>query len=119
MPLRYLFGPVTAEFAEQHLHDPRRSGDCLAFGYGGSLHPAVQGERLPWLGRLARFAERYRVVIRGGVFGDDYRALLRRARVVFNRSVRGEANRRAFEALAGGALLFQEAENRELPGLLA
>ena len=50
-----------------------------------------------------------------GVFGDDYRDLLCRARVVFNRSVRGECNRRAFEAAACGALLFQERGNAETP----
>lgn len=50
-----------------------------------------------------------------GVFGDDYRELLRRARVAFNRSIRGECNRRAFEAAAAGAMLFQEAGNREVP----
>jgi hypothetical protein len=38
---------------------------------------------------------------------------LQRARIVFNRSIRGEANRRAFEAVAAGALLFQEKDNRE------
>jgi hypothetical protein len=81
----------------------------------GNLHPAVQRERLAWLGRLARLTDRWKVVIAGGVFGADYRALLARARVVFNRSIRGECNLRAFEAAAAGALLFQEAENREAP----
>jgi GT2 family glycosyltransferase/predicted Zn-dependent protease len=80
----------------------------------GNLHGAVQRERLRWLGRLARLGERHRVVIRTGVFGADYRALLRRARVAFNRSIRGECNQRAFEAAACGALLFQEAGNREV-----
>jgi glycosyltransferase involved in cell wall biosynthesis len=37
---------------------------------------------------------------------------------VFNRSVRGECNMRVFEALASGALLFQEEENAEVPSLL-
>ncbi len=80
----------------------------------GNLHAAVQRERLPWLGRLARLSERWKVVITAGVFGDGYRALLARARVVFNRSIRGECNLRAMEAAAAGALLFQEADNREV-----
>jgi glycosyltransferase involved in cell wall biosynthesis len=80
----------------------------------GNLHPAVQRERLAWLGRLARLGERWKVVIATGVFGEEYRALLGRARVVFNRSLRGECNVRAMEAAAAGALLFQEAENREV-----
>src|SRR5262249_38900735 len=66
----------------------------------GNLHPAVQRERQPWLGRVARLAARRNVVIASGVFGDAYRALLRRAKIVFNRSARGEANMRCFEAAA-------------------
>jgi hypothetical protein len=80
----------------------------------GNLSPAVQRERLPWLARLARLGARRRVVIATGVFGDAYQALLARARVVFNRSIRGECNRRVFEAAGAGALLFQEASNREV-----
>jgi GT2 family glycosyltransferase/Flp pilus assembly protein TadD len=80
----------------------------------GNFHPAVQRERLAWLGRLAGLTERWRVVLTTGVFGTEYRQLLRRARVVFNRSIRGECNRRTFEAAAAGALLFQEADNREI-----
>src|SRR5262245_29222733 len=233
MPRRYLFGPVTAEFAEQHLHKQRRSGECLAFDaegktdlaigltdtwddvcqrlpagwrpdfialflryttiplnlwtasvplvglasdwnllwhayrnqlascdliltdtagvdafkrqglkhacfanlYGcgrafleepvetqrdidilfvGNLHPAVQRQRLAWSGRISRLAARFQVAIRTGVFGADYRQLLRRAKIVFNRSIRDECNQRVFEALASGALLFQEAGNREV-----
>jgi glycosyltransferase involved in cell wall biosynthesis/Tfp pilus assembly protein PilF len=80
----------------------------------GNLQPAVQRERLSWLGRLARLGERWRVAIHTNIYGPDYRCLLRRARIVFNRSIRGECNRRVFEAAAQGALLFQEAENREV-----
>src|SRR5262249_4357672 len=81
----------------------------------GNVNPAVQRERLSWLARLARLADCRHVVLATGVFGDDYRRLLRRARIAFNRSIRGECNQRAFEAAAAGALLFQEADNRELP----
>jgi len=80
----------------------------------GNLNPAVQRQRLPWLGRLAQLSERHRVVIQQGVFGDSYRELMGRAKIVFNRSIRGEVNKRTFEAPAAGALLFQEVENREI-----
>ncbi|HEX4609185.1 MAG TPA: glycosyltransferase, partial [Urbifossiella sp.] len=84
----------------------------------GNLNPAVQAERMPWLGRLARLPGR-RVVIRTGVYGAEYRALLRRAKIVFNRSVRGECNQRVFEAAGAGAVVFQEAGNREVPAVFA
>jgi len=80
----------------------------------GNLHPAAQGERLPWLERVARLGERWNVQIHSGVFGEAYWKLMRRARIVFNRSVRGECNKRAFEAAAAGAMLSQERENIEI-----
>src|SRR5262249_44746306 len=85
----------------------------------GNLQPAVQRLRLPWLGRLARLAERFRVRVATNVFGDAYRALLRRARVVLNRSVRGECNARAVEAAACGALVFNERGNDDVGRLFA
>ena len=35
----------------------------------GNLHPAVQRERLPWLARLAKLADRRNVVISNGDLG--------------------------------------------------
>src|SRR5262249_1952570 len=61
---------------------------------------------------LARLAGRWRVAIRTGLRRQDYQALLRQARIVFNHSRHGECNRRVFESVAAGALLFQEAGNR-------
>jgi GT2 family glycosyltransferase/Tfp pilus assembly protein PilF len=84
----------------------------------GNLQPAVQRERLRWLGRLARLADHRRVEIHSGVFGSAYRDLLGRSRIVFNRSIRGECNRRVFEAATAGALLFQEEGNLEVPAYL-
>ncbi len=80
----------------------------------GNFNPAVQRERLPWFARLARLASRRRIMLTTGVFGDDYRRLLARARIVFNFSIRGECNLRVFESAAAGALLFQESGNREV-----
>jgi GT2 family glycosyltransferase/predicted Zn-dependent protease len=103
------------DFLEHPWPDADRPIHCL---FIGNLHRAIHRSRLAWLGRLARLAGRWRVVIATGVFGEDYRALLSRARVVFNRSVRGECNQRTFEAVAAGALLFQEASNREVHSYL-
>src|SRR5262249_31665500 len=33
MTRRYLFGPITADFAAQNLQGPRARGECLTFGY--------------------------------------------------------------------------------------
>ena len=38
---RYLFGPVSASFAEQNLGSQRRDGNCLAFGAEPGLEPTV------------------------------------------------------------------------------
>src|SRR5262249_14508916 len=61
----------------------------------GDINPHTRGRRLPWLGRIAALADRFRVLITAGVFGAEYRALLRRAKLVFNRSSRGACNLRA------------------------
>jgi GT2 family glycosyltransferase/predicted Zn-dependent protease len=105
-----LFG-CAPDYVNHPWPDVQRDIDIL---FVGNLHPAVQNERLPWVARLAGLADRYRVVIREGIFGDEYRNLLARSRIVFNRSIRGECNKRVFEAAAAGALLFQEADNREI-----
>jgi glycosyltransferase involved in cell wall biosynthesis/predicted Zn-dependent protease len=109
-----LFG-LERGFLEEPIGEGPRDIDIL---FVGNVQPAVQRERLPWLARLARLGERWRVAIQTNIHGPDYRALLRRARIVFNRSIRGECNRRAFEAASQGALLFQEADNREVAAYL-
>src|SRR6266540_4048232 len=45
-------------------------------GLIGNLSPFVQRERVPWLARVARLSEKYRVRIAGGVFNEDYTRLL-------------------------------------------
>ena len=84
----------------------------------GNFNPAVQRERLAWVARLAALRPRWNVVVASGVFDDEYRRLLARSRIAFNRGIRGECNCRVAEAIAAGALLFQERDNREVPMLL-
>lgn len=105
-----LFGLEQA-FLDYDLATVERDIDVL---FVGNLHVAVQAERLPWLARLAQLGQRWNVQIVSGVFGAEYRRLLRRAKIVFNRSIRGECNKRVFEAAWAGALLFQEADNAEI-----
>jgi GT2 family glycosyltransferase/Flp pilus assembly protein TadD len=105
-----LFG-TEADYLSAPAANGQRDLDVL---FVGNMHPAVQSDRLSWLGRVARLSGRWNVAIYTGIWGADYRALLARAKIVFNRSIRGEANRRAFESTASGALLLQEEGNREL-----
>src|SRR5262249_28482204 len=109
-------GPSYLDLSAPPAARPERTRD-IDILFVGNLNPAVQRERLPWLARLARLAERYRVLIEAGVPSAAYRDLLCRARIVFNYSARGASNPRAFEAAACSALLFQEAGNREVPAL--
>ena len=110
-----LFG-LSRDFAEHAWPDQPRDIDIL---FVGNFHPVVQQERLPWIAGLARLGYRWRVAIRQGVFGAEYRDLLSRARIVFNRSLRSEANKRAFETLAAGAAaLSRKPTDREIPELL-
>jgi GT2 family glycosyltransferase len=99
------------EFLNQSEPEGPRDIDVL---FVGNLSATVQGSRLPWLARIAQLADRHSVVIATRTFGDEYRDLLGRSKIAFNRSIRGECNKRTFEAPAMGCLLFQEAENREV-----
>ncbi len=86
----------------------------------GNLNPQVQGDRVPWLERLARLKERgVRVEIATGVFNEEYGRILARSKIGFNRSIRREMNLRAFEVCASGALLLMERENLEVREYLA
>src|SRR5262249_37155358 len=105
-----LFG-LGRDFFEQPGSGLPRDIDIL---FIGNLAEPIQRDRLSWLGRLARLRSRWNVQIGTGIEGADYYRHLRRARVVFNLSIRGEANKRAFEACCG-ALLFQEDTNQETP----
>ncbi len=83
----------------------------------GSFNHEVQHERSRWIARVARMSDRFRVCITTNVYGDDYVRLMNRARIVFNRSIRGELNMRAYEAAACGALMFYERGNPEIETL--
>jgi tetratricopeptide (TPR) repeat protein len=83
----------------------------------GNFNHDVQRERAKWLARVARLSKRYRVLLTTNVYGEEYVHLMNRAKIVFNRSIRGEINMRVYEAAACGALLFYERENAEIEEL--
>ncbi len=83
----------------------------------GNLNHEVQHRRAPLLARIARLARNHNVLVATGVYGPDYTSLMNRAKIVFNHSIRGEANMRAFEGPACGALTFNETGNEELTSL--
>ncbi len=85
----------------------------------GSFNHDVQQERARWLGRLAKLSRKYKICMTQGVYGEEYTRLLNRAKIVFNRSIGGGINMRAYEAPACGALLFYERENPEIREVFA
>ncbi len=93
------------------LQNSERDVDILMIG---NFNHAVQQERALWLARVARLADRHNVVLTSGLYGEDYARMMNRAKIVFNRSIRGELNMRAYEAPACGALLFYERGNAEI-----
>ena len=111
-------GPAHAAALAQTSEAAAQGKRDLDVLFVGNLHPGVHRERNTWLGRLAQLSSRFQIAIRSGVFRDEYRSLLKRAKIVFNYSAPGECNRRVFEAIAGGALLLQERDNAEVAALL-
>jgi tetratricopeptide (TPR) repeat protein len=112
------YSPLWAFDPETHRRMPGVHRD-LDIVMVGSFNHAVQWERSRWLARVARLSTRHNVVVTGGVYGEEYVRLMNRAKIVFNRSIRGELNMRTFEATACGALLFYERENPEIRDLFA
>jgi len=80
----------------------------------GNVNPNIQKERLQFLKRLFDISHKLRVRVETGLFGDEYVNALCSAKVVFNRSIRGEANMRVFEALASETVIFLESTNQEI-----
>ncbi len=110
------FGVSESWFENAPLPQAKREIDVC---FVGSLNPPVQRTCLSWLGRLAKLASPHRKVrIAQGIVGDQYRTLLRQAKIVFNLSIRGEFNLRVGEACSSGALLLQETWNTEVPKYL-
>ncbi|HQK47414.1 MAG TPA: glycosyltransferase [Syntrophorhabdaceae bacterium] len=72
----------------------------------GNLNRAIQQEREQYLYRLARLGKHIKVKITTGIFGGEFAKLLSSARIVFNRSIRDEANMRFFEAAGCGSTVM-------------
>lgn len=99
------------DFLEATWPEQPRDIDVL---FVGNFNTPVQRERLALLGRIAPLGQKRKVLFATNIYGEDYRKLLARTRIVFNRGIRSEWNLRVTEALAAGALLFQEEDNREV-----
>ncbi len=110
-----LYGLTKDHLEDVPVSDAKRDVDVV---FVGNMHPSIHAVRLPLLARLGSLVDRHRIVITSCVFGEAYRKLLRRSKLAFNYSVRGECNLRALEAAAAGAVLLQEADNREVPQYL-
>jgi tetratricopeptide (TPR) repeat protein len=109
-----LAGYPVGLFQEKPVHEDR-DVDLL---FIANLNPAVQRERMRWLSHLATLGRRWKVVVRTGVFGEEYSRWLTRARIVFNHLRPGAGFRRVFEGAAAGALVLQEAGDGRLEALL-
>lgn len=121
-------GYENVEFWPMYAHDPVLSRvipgveKVWDIGMVGNLSAAVQRERTPWLARVARLANRYRVRIAGGVFNEEYARMINATKITFNHAFKvslnqtlpGAMNMRCYEAAACGSLLFCDEENQEI-----
>ena len=103
-----LFGHDPAGF---HFQGKPRNLDV---SFCGNLNIGLHRDRNRLLARLAKWG-RGRPVHLGQAFGEAYVDVLNRSRLVFNYSIRGEANMRLYEAMACGAVPLVEASNLEVP----
>lgn len=80
----------------------------------GTVNNDIHRKREKFLYRLARMADKYKVKIFTGVYGDEYIKVLNQTKIAFNYGIRREVNMRSFEAPSCGALLFMEETNLEV-----
>ena len=93
----------------------KRTYDLLMIG---NFNFEIQKEREAWIKRIALLNSKYNIQLLSNIFGEEYPILYNQAKIIFNRSIRGEMNQRSFEATANGALLFFEEENLEIRDFL-
>lgn len=86
----------------------------IDIAFAGNLNHAVHARRGRLLDKVAALSDRYHVVIASELDDQRYTELLSRTRIAFNHTLRQEMNLRCFEAIACGALLFVEEDNREI-----
>ncbi len=88
----------------------------LDVSFCGNLNSGLHGERNRLLARLAKWgaSKEGRTVHLRQAFDDEYVAVLNRSKMVFNYSIRGEANMRLFESMATGAVALVEESNQEV-----
>lgn len=102
-------------------HDPAHYRDRggyrnLDVSFCGNLNAGLHRARNRLLARLAKWGTGRNVHL-GQAFNEAYADVLNRSRLVFNYSIRGEANMRLYEAMACGAVPLVEAGNQEVPML--
>ncbi len=112
---------------ENIYHGPLFGHDVVAFknqglirdidiSFCGNLNGSLHGNRNRLLARLAKWNKSHleTAVHLRGAFGEEYRNVLNRSKMVFNYSIRGEANMRLYEAMATGAVPLIESTNQEV-----
>ncbi len=80
----------------------------------GNFNQGMHSARNRLLGKFAGLSLKYKVYV-GQLFGKDYVNILNQSKLVWNHSIRSEANMRTFEAMACGAVPLIESGNQEVP----
>ena len=82
--------------------------------FAGNMGYHYHRARNPWLERLARLGDRYKILISDRYYRDDYTRLLNQSKIAFNFALRGDMNMRCYEAAACGAMVMCEDDNLEI-----
>lgn len=111
VPARY----VTPLYSQvPGVHEPSADPKRFDIVFAGNLDPISHPARNAYLARLAALDGDWRIAIREGLEPGAYGRFLASSRAVFNHSIRGELNLRAFETAACGACPTIEAGNAEI-----
>jgi len=94
--------PVAANLS---LCEPGSHEKRFQVAFVGTLDPRLHPERVALLETIRR---NFSPVFIGQAFLEDMAKIYQSARIVFNKSIRGDMNMRVFEALASGSLLVTD-----------
>ncbi len=104
-----LFGHDPEAFKNQGLNRD------IDISFCGNLNGSLHSERNRLLARMVKWnkTQQKSTIHLHGVFGEEYQNILNRSQMVFNYSIRGEANMRLFESMATGSVPLIESSNQE------
>jgi hypothetical protein len=94
--------PVACDPEIHRKHDMKKIYDIV---FIGTMNPNNYTERISLIERMKK---KFNIKIFSGVYGEDMAKIYSQAKIVFNKSLKGDLNMRVFEAISCGSMLLTD-----------